>query len=321
VQVCPTASIFRVDPSAELGEIADLLGTATQTSEAPRARSRAPIFPAVAGASIAGAGIALWGFLMHARGHVAPGRGLGFAAGIAAGLCFVALLAYAIPKRALRFWMKLPAPKAGPRSVTRPHYVGHLALGILCLASAIAHTPSPLTLRATAGSALFASLVLAGVTGVLLAALYALIPKTLARVERSALLPEDFRGEREVLEGRLFRAMSGKSELVKAVCEKVVIPYVRATFGWTTLVASGRDLRTEQRALRARIDDKLENRGKEKLGGLDEICRVAVELRALPAQRFLLAALRAPLPIHLASIGVATALLVVHVVRALGGSP
>lgn len=322
VQVCPTASIFRVDPSAELGELADLFGVGRGAPEAGAAApgsfgSRLPAAPIVLGAAIAAAGIALWGLVMHARGNVSPGSGLGFAAGIAGGVSFVALLGYAVPKRGVRAWIRLPAPKAGPRSVTRPHYVAHLALGLLCLAAALAHTPAPLSLRATAGSALFISLLTAGVTGVLLAVLYTAVPRALARIERAPLLPEDFRGEREALEGRLFRAMSGKSDLVKAVCDKVVIPYVRGALGWARLVVAGRDLRTEQRVLRARIDAMLEGRGRERLTGLDEICRVAVELRALPAQRLLLIALRAPLPIHIASIGVAAVLLGIHVVWAL----
>jgi Fe-S-cluster-containing dehydrogenase component/CRP-like cAMP-binding protein len=319
VQVCPTSSIFRVDPSAELGELADLFGGREARAAAAHApvRTKISALPAVSGAAIAAAGVALWGLVMHARGNAAPGRGIAFAAGIVAAACFVGLVSYAAPKRAVRAWMKLPAPKGGPRSVTRPHYVVHLALGILCLGAAIAHVPT-LALRATAGSALFASLVVAGASGLLLALLYAVVPRALSRVERTPLLPEDFRGQRESLEGRLFRAMSGKSDLVKAVCEKVVIPYVRSTFGFVRLALGGRDLRLEQRVLRRAIDQKLEGRGGEKLGGLDEICRVAVELRALPAQRALLFALRAPLPVHLGSIGVACALLAIHVLQALG---
>ncbi|MBL9021222.1 MAG: cyclic nucleotide-binding domain-containing protein [Myxococcales bacterium] len=325
VQVCPTASIFRVDPSAEIGELADLFGLQAPAPAAgapPPARpaaARAPAAPILLGAALGAGGIALWGVVMQARGNASPASGLGLAAGILAGALFVALLAYAVPKRAVRAWMKLPAPKSGPRSVTRPHYLAHLALGLFCLAGAIAHTPAPLALRATAGSALFASLLVAGLSGVALASIYAFVPRALARVERVPLLPEDFRGEREALEGRLFRAMSGKSDLVKAVCDKIVIPYVRAPLGWARLVASARDLRREHRALRSRIDVMLEGRGREKLTGLDEICRVAIELRALPAQRVLLGLLRAPLPVHLAAIGVASALLVIHVVRVIGG--
>ncbi len=328
VQVCPTAAIFRVDPSEELGELADLFGVQgghAAASDSPADRPRAPRLgrasaaPILLGAAIASAGIALWGIVMHARENVSPARGIGFAAGVVSGLAFLALVAYAAPKRAVRVWMRLPAPRSGPKSVTRPHYVAHLAIGLVCLATAIAHAPAPLSLRPTAGSALFAALAIGGLSGILLAALYAIVPRALARVERAPLLPEDFRGEREALEGRLFRAMSGKSELVKAVCEKVVIPYVRATFGWAALLAARHDLRAEQRVLRARIDQKLEGRGKEKLSGIDEICRVAVELRALPAQRVLLLSLRAPLPLHLASLGVALALLVIHVLRSWAG--
>ncbi len=320
VQVCPTASILRVDPKEDLGELAALFGSEPQAGPAPARTSLASTspLPVIAGAAVGAAGLALAGAVMRARGALDPGRGLGFAAGVGAGVLFLALLAYALPKRAVRAWMRLPPQAGGVRSVTRPQYAWHLGIGVVCLAAAFAHVPS-LALRATAGSALFAALVVAGASGLLLALLYAVIPRALSRIERTALLPEDFRAEREALESRLFRSLTGKGELVKAVCDKVVLPYVRRPLGWVALLASRRDLRHEQRALRARIDRRLEGRGNDRLGGLDEICRVAVEIRALPAQRVLLYALRAPLPIHVASFAVALALLAIHVVRALGG--
>ncbi|HTN85892.1 MAG TPA: hypothetical protein VL242_19465, partial [Sorangium sp.] len=72
----------------------------------------------------------------------------------------------------------------------------------------------------------------------------------------------------------------------------------------------------EERALRARIDVVLEGRGAERLAGLSELIRLAVELRALPAQRALLAALRAGLPAHIITFGVAAALLLLHAITA-----
>jgi hypothetical protein len=44
--------------------------------------------------------------------------------------------------------------------------------------------------------------------------------------------------------------------------------------------------------------------------------RIVVELRALPAQRLLLLALRAGLPAHVVSFGVALLLLVLHMATA-----
>ena len=56
----------------------------------------------------------------------------------------------------------------------------------------------------------------------------------------------------------------------------------------------------------------LEGRGKERLAGLAELVRIVVELRALPAQRGLLALLRVGLPIHVVTFGIALALLILH---------
>jgi hypothetical protein len=79
---------------------------------------------------------------------------------------------------------------------------------------------------------------------------------------------------------------------------------------------SGRTLRQEEATIRAKIDRLLEGRGKERLAGLDGLVRIVVERRALPAQRLLLLVLRAGLPLHILTFGLAFALLVVHVVAA-----
>ena len=54
------------------------------------------------------------------------------------------------------------------------------------------------------------------------------------------------------------------------------------------------------------------------LAGLAELTRIVVELRALPAQRLLLGVLRVGLPLHVATFGIAMAMLVLHVMFALG---
>jgi hypothetical protein len=83
------------------------------------------------------------------------------------------------------------------------------------------------------------------------------------------------------------------------------------------LLFSGRTLHAEEAVLRARIDGVLEGRGAERLAGLHELIRVVVELRSLPAQRLLLGALRIGLPVHVITFGIATVLLVLHVVGVL----
>jgi hypothetical protein len=150
---------------------------------------------------------------------------------------------------------------------------------------------------------------------------YELVPPRLARIERTAALPEDFARARAELLERLYVDASGKSDLVKKLLEKVLVPYARNPFGPLALLASGRSLREEEAALRGRIDAVLEGRGSERLAGLAELTRIVVELRALPAQEWCLFVLRGLLPIHIVSFVIALALLGLHVALALWGRP
>lgn len=330
VQVCPTSAIQRIDPQKEWGEVAALLGrgaggrgaSAGTSSPAPM-----PAWSAVLGGALAATGVALAGAVMRARGHWAPHRGLGYAAGVAAAVTMIALLAYVAPKRLVSTWMKLGrrrtgAKSKGPRervqSVTRPHYVVHLALGLLSVGFAIAHAPHDHLLAATRGSALLVALYLAGASGAAMAATYAFAPKALSKIERTPLLPEDFAKERGAMSARLYKSLSGKDDLVKAVASRVLLPYAKSFLGPVLLVASGRDLRAEEQHLRVRIDTALEGRGKERLTGLDDLVRLAVELRALPAQRFLTTLLRVFLPIHIVAFTIACVLGVLHVLGVSG---
>jgi hypothetical protein len=152
--------------------------------------------------------------------------------------------------------------------------------------------------------------------GAFTALAYRLIPRRLTRIERTAALPEDVSAARRELLDRFYREVSGRSDLVKKIVEKVLVPYLKNPLGPIALLASGRGLRDEERALRARIDAVLQGRGAERLAGLTELIRIAVELRAVRAQRALLGALRAGLPAHIITFGVALALLVLHAVTA-----
>ncbi len=311
VQVCPVEAIFRIDPSEDLAEVAAVLGKQAPSGATARQRGESAI-PAFLGAFIASATVGAVGAVMQSRGALSPARGLGLGAGWLTALLMVALLFYAAPKRGVRAWMKLGKRSKTPASsVTRPHYVVHLVLGLLAMGVALVHAPGALP---TAGGALFVALMLAGASGVGLAAAYALVPSRLARIERRSLLPEDFAKEREAVTTRLYRAISGKSEVVKALADKVLLPYARSRLGPVALVLSGRDLAAEGRRLRVRADALLQGRAEQRLGGLDDLIRSAVDLRALPAQRVLLAVLRVGLPLHLVSFAIAIALLFVHVV-------
>jgi hypothetical protein len=142
---------------------------------------------------------------------------------------------------------------------------------------------------------------------------YRILPRRLARVERSGALPEDLASERERLLDRFHRALTGKSELVKKLSERMLLPYARSGAGPLLLLASGRTLSEEQRALRQRLETLLEGRGGNKLDGLDDLIRIVVELRALPLRRGLTASLRVWLPLHIVVSAVVLALLLLHV--------
>jgi Fe-S-cluster-containing dehydrogenase component len=318
VQACPTGAIFRLNPAEEIADVRAVLRGSTP-DRAEGSRERGPFL--VSGAAVAAVGIGLTGAVMQARALWGPGRGIGLAAGITAAIGMVLLLAYAIPKRRIRGWMKprakvgdAPAPRADTpvRSVVRPQLTAHLAIGLITIGLALAHAPWPPWARAGHGGALALALFVTSIAGAWTALTYRIIPARLARIERSAALPEDFAQARRELSDRLYRDVSGKSDLVKKLFERVLVPYAKSPLGPLALILSGRRLRAEEEALRARIDKVLEGRGQERLAGLAELIRIVVELRALPAQRWLFRAMRVGLPLHVITFGVAMAMLVLH---------
>ncbi len=319
VQACPTGSIFRLNPAEEIADVRALFG-GDPAARAPGGKVAPGVPFLVPGAALAAAGIAAAGAVMQGRGLWQPGHGVGFGAGLLAGAGMLGLLAYAIPKRRIRGWMKPRGNASGAsgdaapnkvESVVRPQLQVHLALGLMTVALAMAHArPRP---GGGNGGALWAALLLTSAAGGLVALCYRWIPPLLARLERSATLPEDFARARQDLLDRLYREASGKSDLVKKIFEKILLPYARSATGPLSLVLSGRSLRDEETALRARVDAVLEGRGKERLAGLAELLRIVVELRSLPAQRWLSLAMRAGLPLHIVTFAIAMALLALHV--------
>ena len=122
-----------------------------------------------------------------------------------------------------------------------------------------------------------------------------------------------FKQERELLFDRLYRDASGRSELIKKLMEKQLLPYARSFFGPFQLLLSGNGLKQEEQRLSGRISELLQGRGAGKLDGLDPLIRTVVELRALPLRRVLSLCLRGWLPLHILATGVVLALLFVHV--------
>ncbi len=290
-------------------------GPSGAAARAPRGR---PLL--VPGAALAAAGIAVAGVVMHGRGLWQPARGVGFGAVVlAAGAGMLALLGYALPKRRLAHVDAPAGPKGAEPGEGRergaPPAPGSTWRSASCTVGlAFAHArPRP---GGGAGGALPVARHATTRAGARRAAAVRGIPPPLAPNARAAALPEDLERARQELMDRLYRDASGKSDLVKRIFEKLLLPYARSPLGPLSLLASGRTLRQEEAALRARVDEVLEGRGKERLAGLAELTRVVVELRALPAQRWLLAALRVGLPVHIVSFAIAVALLGLHVVLA-----
>jgi Fe-S-cluster-containing dehydrogenase component/CRP-like cAMP-binding protein len=311
VQACPTAAIVRLNPAEEIADVRDLLGGAQKA----RARASSTSDDAIVGAgAIAGLAVGTVGVIMHARGLWKPAAGIAWASGVVTAVLFAALLLYAAPKRLTRFWMKRRKASSTVVSRLKPQLAIHLALGLTSMGFALAHaTPSP---RPTTGGALSIAFVASAIFGGFAALAYRLIPRALARIERSAALPEDFALAQKELHDRLYREVSGKSELVKKIFEKILLPYTNSPLGPILLLLSRRSLREEERALRERIDRVLDGRGAERLAGLAELVRIVVELRSLPAQRWLLRTLRVGLPAHIVTFSIATVLLVLHIITA-----
>lgn len=323
VKACPTGSILRINPAEELADVRDLLGGARREQERADTPQRDAM--RLAGSAVAAAGIGLAGVVMHARGALRPGEGVAWAAGVTAAAGFALLLLYAIPKRGVRRWMRARPPReaagepgepAPVASRLRPQLTAHLAAGLMTAGLALAHAPWPRSGRPTLGAALHLVFWSTAAIGALTAITYRHVPRRLARIERTAALPEDFSAARRELLDRFYREVSGRSDLVKKIVEKILLPYARSPLGPLALLASGRRLRDEERALRARIDVVLEGRGAARLAGLTELVRIVVEMRALPAQRALLGLLRAGLPAHVITFGLAVALLLLHAATA-----
>lgn len=325
VVACPAESIFRLDPSEEIQEVRALFGA---TSQGSRSRVRRPwldyAFPAGLGGSLV-----LGALLLRILGEPSSSRtlGLGFAVAALAALGCFALAAYVLPKRHLALWMK-PAQKHSlrqdaahvhrGRSRVKPYYLAHVLGGLAVLALVAGHTRLGLGHGLTA----WLSLTFWGVAGlgVLGAWLQYWLPRRLARIERGGLLPEDFSAEKRKLNDRLFREISGRSDLVKKIAERVLLPYARNRLGPLWLLISGRSAGEEQARLEARIEAILQGRGSDRRLGLEQLTKIAVELRALPLRRGLTFALRAWHAPHAMLSVLLLVFLLLHVVSVLGTS-
>ncbi len=291
VSACPTEAIARIDPSRVLDAGEPL---------APRARA----WPWVVGAALATVGLRT----------IASQRVSGVVLGVIVVVLAAAIAARRLPRLALHARVER---RTGVRA-GRVAHVLHVALGVLAVGVTAAHVGAPVVPRTVAGAltVAFGAAVLTGLFG---ATVHALVPPRVTRLERVVRLPEDLAAHVRDVDARLFGALTGRSEVVKALYARVVAPYARARLGVVRLALSGRGLKDEERRLLASAEALLRGHKSERLAGLDELVRLAVERRATGAVRLLSALLRGWLVPHVVLSAIAAVLLAVHVAAVVGG--
>jgi Fe-S-cluster-containing dehydrogenase component/CRP-like cAMP-binding protein len=319
VSVCPVSAIARIDPKEEWSELAAALGHEPGRGAAPKpvtyARGKGRLV-LLASATAAALAVFAIGAVRGSRGLTIPTDSRGTAAAFVAGGATLVLAAYAIGKRAPLLLERRRAAK-GARPWGAGAYVAHVAIGLAATAAVPWHAPTLTLAPRSMGGLLTLFFVLAAASGAALALAYAWLPRALARLERRPLLPETVSKEREELETRLFKALSGKDDLLKKVAEKLLLPYARSWGSGVRLLLSGRDLPTEERRLEELVVAKLDGRRNDpRLQGLRELVRLAIDRAVLPVLRAHNGVLRGLLPVHAVTMLATIVLLVVHVFTA-----
>ena len=287
VAACPADAIERVDPSVAFDEVAAVLDRRQRVE--PEARSRLPVAAIVAAAALAGLGIAL------------AGAALSPATSGALLLTLVAaLFAYALVKR-----LGVRAPGRLARAlVVRPHFVVHIALGAASFGVAMVH--------ASGTSALAIAFWACAGLGVIAATLARLVPPRLARIERTAHLPEEIPEALSHLDARIFRDLTGRSDLLKGLYARVLRPFSSSLVVLASICVRG----TSQRAMRERLGARIRalvGDADERLAGLDGLIASAAERQALRAQRVLTALLRGTSFAHVIFASALAVLVAIHV--------
>jgi len=279
VSACPTDAIVRIDPSVELDDVRAVLDKRAPRPVTTSTRSlRAPAIVCASSILAAGAFFALDG---SAR-----------ASGLLLLALFAALAFYAVAKRLLRVRV-------------RPHFVAHLAIGATSLGVGLAHARGHSALAIAFWGAAFLGL-FAGILGVL-------VPRRLARIERSAKLPEELGEALRDVDARVFRELSGTSDLLKGLWVRLLGPFAHSPFVFLRVCIAAPTQRAMREELVARVRT-ITNGDDERLAGLDRLVRVAVERQALRAQRLLVAGLRGVAFAHVVVVCALAALVVLHVI-------
>lgn len=315
VQACPTGALLRVEPERDLVDIGALLGTAESKAPSAPARPRwGGVFASSLALALAGAA-----WIASAQTSWVPGAGAGLLAGWGAAVAMLASAGYGVFKRVPSLWHRARGRRSkAPRSRMRPAMLLHAVLGVFAATLAWTHTGG----HAQGTSAVFAVVfIVCCALGVWGALLYAIGPKVLARIESGAGLPEDLNDADAERIDALMQDLSGRSEALKQLVQRVLLPYARRPLGAIGWVLSGRTRREERRRLHDRIVAMVGPERAARMEGLNDVLRTVVALRAVGTQRRLHRALRAWLVPHI-FVSIATlALLGVHVATRWGAVP
>jgi Fe-S-cluster-containing dehydrogenase component len=304
VSACPTDAMLRVEPTRDFVDVRALLGRPRPELEASASRrpisalARAALVPPLFAAALV-------------SGSASPS--LRFWAGIAAGFLTLLLALHAAVKRstklrgATRRWLGCLGKVRG----LAPAVELHAGVGVVAASTVLIHT-GPRIPSGVAGTLALGFWLLAasGITG---AALYALLPPRLARLARGGGLPEDRDRELADLERSLFSSLSGSNEVVQALARSLILPYAARWLGPLSLLVLGRSRSEEEARLAARLRAVLGGHESARLAGTKELVRLAVQLRALGAERLGEAVLRAFVPVHAVLAASVLALLALHV--------
>jgi Fe-S-cluster-containing dehydrogenase component len=311
VSACPTDAIFRLDPGRDVVEVRAAVGRKAGARRVPGARPRQQVGRLVA------LGLVPPFVALEQALPVRAGHGARFAFGVIGAALVLLLLSHAVVKRvaSVRRRARRALARSGAISTVAPFVGLHVASGSVAAACVFLHSG----FRVPPGVAGALALSFWGVTasGAIGALVYRLLPARLSRIERRTGLPEDEAEEREALFDRLHAAVSGANPAKKELVGRILLPYGRALFGMLSLAVSGRSLAAEEARLVARVDRVLGGRRSERLSGIDELVRAAVEMRALGARRILRFLLRVWLPFHLLGSVLLVVLLGLHVLGAL----
>lgn len=308
VSACPTGALVRLSPQRDVLEVAPGLG-----APPPKRPSVDAIRPAVARL--------LWWFLLPPlvaltrwiASSWAPGFRL--VSGLLAGAFCLALLAHALVKRQPRIRARLQRWLRGTDRGLSPLVRFHSVGGAVSLALVWLH--AGFRIPAGAAGALTIIFYLCGLSGLVGAIAYRVLPARLTRWERHSAPTAQREREREELRQRWFDGASAKNRAVKELTERVLLPYATAPFGPLALVISGRTLAAEAAELERHVDRLLGGRKSERLADTQALIETAVAWRALGARRWVEGLLVLWLPCHLVLAAALVLLLLVHVLGAL----